>query len=168
MNIFFLHEEPWEAARMMCDKHVVKMVLETAQLLSTAHRVADGDPLPDERELVFYKKTHVNHPCAKWCRESVDNYWWLADHFHGLLVEYKFRYGREHKCSSMLYQLQSPPLNVKKFVGEVDFSVIVPCVADDCVIDEDVVGSYRKYYNTHKRHLLKYKNREVPDWIIQN
>jgi hypothetical protein len=81
MNIFFLSEDPYEAARMQVDKHVVKMILESAQLLSTAHRILDGDDqgvLPDFETRLFYRATHKNHPSAKWIRESVENYNWLV------------------------------------------------------------------------------------------
>ena len=90
MNIFYIDESPVQAARWMVDKHVVKMILESAQLLSTAHRVLDGmevivvNPdtnrkgkrwiLPDAREGKLYKATHMNHQSAIWCRESIQNY----------------------------------------------------------------------------------------------
>jgi hypothetical protein len=101
MNIFFLSEDPYEAASMQVDRHVVKMILESAQLLSTAHRILDGDDsgvLPDYRDTLFYRATHKNHPSARWIRESVENYNWLVDHFDGLLREYTHRYKKQHAC----------------------------------------------------------------------
>ena len=92
MNIFYVHEDAATCAQQHVDKHVVKMILEYAQLLSTAHRVLDGQEteglspsgrkqkiwkLPDERDDVLYKATHMNHPSAKWARHSVHNYMWL-------------------------------------------------------------------------------------------
>ena len=65
MNIFVLDNDPFKAAEYQCDKHVVKMVLETAQLLCSAHETAP------------YKRTHYNHPCAIWTRSSLSNYMWL-------------------------------------------------------------------------------------------
>ncbi len=78
MNIFYLDKDPVVAAQMMCDKHVVKMILESAQMLSTAHRVLDGDKKADSRGL--YKMVHKNHPCSKWVRECDANYEWLWNH----------------------------------------------------------------------------------------
>ena len=72
MNIFYLDSDPYVAAKMHCDKHVVKMILESAQMLSTAHRVLDGDEYADERGL--YKMAHKNHPSTIWVRTSTDNY----------------------------------------------------------------------------------------------
>ena len=83
MNIFYLDEDPVLAAQMHCDKHVVKMILESAQLLSTAHLLIDGDELADERGL--YKATHKNHPSSKWVRDSSENYEWLWNLFDQLL-----------------------------------------------------------------------------------
>ena len=89
MNIFYISEDPVQAAQWMVDKHVVKMILESAQLLSTAHRYLDGVEivgktktgrnakrwkLSDAREDVLYSGTHIKHPSAAWCRESVENY----------------------------------------------------------------------------------------------
>ena len=83
MNIFYLDEDPILAAQMHCDKHVVKMILESAQLLSTAHRLLDGNKLADERGL--YKATHINHPSSIWVRKSSENYYWLWNLYDQLL-----------------------------------------------------------------------------------
>ena len=77
MNIFCLDEDPIKAVQMMCDKHIVKMILESAQLMSTAHRELDGDNANEN----LYKSTHKNHPSAKWVRESLWNYVWLYRHW---------------------------------------------------------------------------------------
>lgn len=146
---------------MQCDKHVVKMILESAQLLSTAHRILDGDPLPDSREGLFYRSTHKNHPCAKWARESVENYNWLVDHFDGLLSEYTHRYNKQHKCFGMLYDIQSPPKALVAWDGTNPPS----CMPDECKIGT-VVENYREYYRKHKISFCKWTNREVPSWII--
>ena len=113
MNIFFIDPNPTQAAEWMVDKHVVKMILESAQLLSTAHRILDGVEyqgqsqsgrkarrwkLLDQRENVLYSATHINHPSAVWCRASVENYNWLVDHFYALMGEYTYRYNKQHKC----------------------------------------------------------------------
>ena len=93
MNIFFLSLDPAEAARLHCDKHVVKMILESCQLLYCAHWMC-GTIMPSNA----YKKTHPNHPCAKWVRESQANYRWLCRLGLELCGEYTFRYGKHHKC----------------------------------------------------------------------
>jgi hypothetical protein len=161
MNIFFLSEDAFEAARMQVDKHVVKMILESAQLLSTAHRVLDGDPLPDIRqEELFYRATHKNHPCAKWVRESVENYNWMVDHFDALLSEYTHRYNKEHACTRLLYDLQSPPLKLKNW----DWTPPPSCMPDECKIGA-LVDNYREYYRKHKSHMFKWTSREPPQWI---
>ena len=94
MNIFYLDRDPQIAAQMMCDKHVVKMILESAQMLSTAHRVLDGDEYADKNGL--YKKAHVNHPSSEWVRCSYQQYKWLYDHMVALMEEYTYRYGKHH------------------------------------------------------------------------
>ena len=178
MNIFYISKDPVEAAKMMVDKHVVKMILESAQLLSTAHRMLDGFEytditdkgrkvkrweLHDAREPVLYSATHINHPSAVWCRSSVENYNWLVEHFFALMEEYTYRYTKQHKCGGELaYMLSSPPVNLKEF----DMTTI-PCAMDEqYIISDDPVENYRNYYNTAKRPLHSWKNREVPSWIV--
>lgn len=164
MNIFFLSKNPYEAATMQADRHVVKMVLETAQLLCTTHRVLDGDPLPDLREALFYKATHKNHPSAVWVREAVENYNWLVDHFDGLLKEYTHRYNKKHACARLLYDIQSPPKALQAW----DWTTPPCCMPDDCKISNNYVENYREYYRKHKSHLHKWTKRETPNWINVN
>ena len=174
MNIFFLSLCPREAAEMQLDRHVVKMILESAQLLSTAHRVIDGElyvddssgrkikrwRLPDGREPVFYKATHINHPCAKWCRESLENYNWLVDHFLALCEEYTYRYGKKHKCYGELsFMLASPPHKLTEF----DWTDPPLAMPDEYKTD-DLVESYRNYYNGAKRNMYKWTKRDAPEW----
>lgn len=97
MNIFILSEDPQEAAEMMCDKHVVKMILETAQLLCS--------PFPPGE--APYKRSHYNHPSAVWARESVRNYEWLIVHGLALCDEYFFRYGKQHKSKEVILWCQN-------------------------------------------------------------
>jgi hypothetical protein len=108
------------------------MILESAQLLCTAHRIIDGVEyqgstatgrkarrwkLDDEREFSFYSATHINHPSAVWCRQAVENYLWLADHLFGLISEYNYRYGKTHKVAQdgLAYKLQSPPYKLENW-----------------------------------------------------
>jgi hypothetical protein len=96
MNIFFTSECPIECAKFLDDKRALKMVLETAQMLSTALRVHgyEGDGI--------YKMTHKNHPSSVWARETRENFQWLLRHFKALSDEYTFRYGKVHKSSRLL------------------------------------------------------------------
>lgn len=163
MNIFFLDEDPYVAAQMQVDRHVVKMILETAQILSTNHRILDGDEdgvLPDGRQEDFYRSTHRNHPSTIWARQSVENYNWLVDHFHGLLQEYTHRYKKEHKTGRLLFQLQSPPLALKDW----DWTTPPSCMPEEYQIGS-YVDNYREYYRKGKAHLHKWTNREPPIWL---
>jgi hypothetical protein len=177
MNIFYLDKDPVQAAVWMVDKHVVKMILESAQLLSTAHRVIDGIEIPgksatgrnvkrwhlaDAREPVLYSATHINHPSAVWCRQSVENYNWLADHMFALLNEYTHRYGKHHKVEGDLsYMLQSPPHNLKEY----DMTVMPSAMADEYKIGDEPVINYRNYYKIGKARMHKWTNRQPPEWI---
>ena len=177
MNIFYVSHNPVEAAQWLVDKHVVKMILESAQLLSTAHRFLDGIEiegksktgrkarrwvLPDARETVMYAATHINHPSAVWCRQSIQNYDWLVDHMFALMCEYTHRYGKMHKCYGELsYQLQSPPKNLKDW----DWTEMPSCMAEEYIISKDPLTNYRNYYKIGKLNLHKWTNRQPPEWI---
>ena len=100
MNIFYLDRDPVIAAQMMCDKHVVKMILESAQMLSTAHRVLDGDEYANKMGL--YKMAHKNHPSTIWVRSSERIIEWLWEHYVALMDEYTYRYGKTHATERML------------------------------------------------------------------
>lgn len=161
MNIFFLSEDPYEAAQFLCDKHVVKMAVESAQLLSTAHRILDDI----SENSIFYKATHKNHPSAKWCRETSTNYNWLADHLEAILKEYTFRYGKIHKIErdELLHALKILPKNIS-----INGFTIPPLAMDEqYIIDNpnEYVINYRSYYIHGKKHLHKWTNRNKPNWI---
>lgn len=176
MNIFYVERDPHEAAKALVDKHVVKMILESAQLLSTAHRVIDGIEyidsssgrkikrwkLPDDREQILYKATHVNHPSAVWCRQSVPNYLWLFEHLMGLCEEYTYRYNKQHKCYGMLTAtLGSPPYNLKSQ----EFTEPPPAMPVEHIVENNSLQSYRNYYSKGKEALHNWKRRDPPDWI---
>lgn len=163
MNIFFLDKNPELAAKYQCDKHVVKMILESAQLLSTAHRVLDGNKLvlSDDREQVLYKATHINHPSAVWCRATHGNYIWLADHFEYLLNEYTFRYNKRHKTEDYHKELIKAPDRIEPD----KFTTPPCCMPDEFKISNDPVINYREYYKIGKSHLHKWTKREKPQWI---
>ena len=157
MNIFFLHEQPHVCAEYHCDKHVVKMILESAQLLSTAHRVLDNST--DDR---LYKATHVNHPSAIWARETDGNYNWLFSLFFNLCKEYTFRYNKNHKCESMCSFLLYHPENIT--IAPMTTPPI--CMPEQYKVDLNPVKCYRAYYNGDKARFAKWKLGNVPDWFI--
>ena len=99
MNIFYLHEDPHLAASYVYDKHKVKMILESAQMLCTAHRYYGNEDVP-------YKTAHLNHPSSIWCRENTHHYYWLYEHMLALGREYTNRYNKIHltitKCAEPL------------------------------------------------------------------
>ena len=178
MNIFYISEDPVQAAQWMVDKHVVKMILESAQLLSTAHRLLDGREiegttktgrkarrwvLDDSREPIVYQATHINHPSAVWARSSVENYNWLADHFFGLMNEYTHRYGKHHKCEGELsFMLQSPPHNLETY----DMTQMPCAMAEEYIVSNNSIENYRNYYRNGKKSLHKWTNRQPPEWIV--
>ena len=176
MNIFYLHREAKVAAQYHCDKHVVKMILESCQLLSTAHRLLDGTmsvglsktnrkvkrwTLPDQREQTLYIAGHINHPSAVWVRSNMDHYRWLFDLTYYLIDEYKYRYdGKYHKCEALLPALMEGPFNIP-IADWVDPPQAMP---EDSKVPGDSVEAYRNYYRIHKRRMANWKIRGTPDW----
>lgn len=184
MNIFYLDHDVRKCAEYHNDKHVVKMILEYAQLLSTAHRLLDGTlcigtsvsgrkktsyTLPDNRNDLLYSATHINHPSAKWCRESVENYKWLYNLFCALCDEYTYRYGKVHLTDMKLRQVLSfAPKNIPKG----PFCEPWRAMPDDMKIGKDSLASYRNYYIKGKTHLSswsgKINSRNIPEWYNAN
>ncbi|CAB4133122.1 hypothetical protein UFOVP250_43 [uncultured Caudovirales phage] len=163
------------------DKHVIKMILESAQLLSTAHRVLDGTEsivksktnrnvkrwvLPDDRDTVLYSATHMNHPSAIWCRQSRANYNWLVSLFDKLCKEYTYRYGKTHKCESMFDTLKHGPYNIPVTKP---FTEPTPAMPKEVIVEGNSIASYRNYYISNKQHLAswsgKINSRNVPEWF---
>ena len=185
MNIFFLDKNPQRCAQMHVDKHCVKMILEYAQLLSTAHRVLDGVlttgisesgrkrqlyVLQDDLNEILYSATHVNHPSAVWARQSSANYMWLAELLEECCKEYTYRYGKIHKVeSSGLMQILK---NIfPKNITEKPFTQPTPAMPDECKVVGDSIQSYRNYYVMNKSHLWSWKGkinkRTEPNWFIK-
>lgn len=155
MNIFYLSDDPQKAAQFMVDKHVIKIILESVQILCTTHHVLDG------KNDYMYKPTHVNHPSVKWARQTIDNYEWLKEHTKYLFEEYGFRWNKEHKSISMFNKVIVLPKNLS-MRGETP----VPCAMDNqYIISDDPIVNYRNYYKNGKVHLHKWTKREVPYWI---
>lgn len=184
MNIFYLDNDPVSCAKSHVDKHVVKMILEYCQLLSTAHRVIDGKEvieksktgrnvkrwkLEDNRNDILYSATHVNHPSAVWCRHSLSNYQWLHQLLVELCKEYTFRYGKVHKCEKdgLVEALGSAPLNIT----QKPFTEPTPAMPDACRVSGDSIQSYRNYYVMEKSRMWSWKgkinSRTEPNWFIK-
>ena len=178
MNIFYLDHDTQICAEMHNNKHCVKMILEYAQLLSTAHRVLDGVELNclsdsgrkkkfwtlgDSRDYKLYKATHINHPSAVWARKTHQNYIWLSQLLHALCKEYTYRYGKIHKVErdGLLEELYEWPIKIP--IGE--FTEPTPAMPDDVKVPGDSLASYHNYYNKNKTHLADWKNRPVPQWF---
>jgi hypothetical protein len=152
MNIFFLDFDVKKCAEYHCDKHVVKMILETAQLLCSAHHVT-GSTAP-------YKLSHKNHPCSIWVRESLSNYLYLCELGLALGEEYTYRYGKKHKSIEVIEWCLSNRPNIH----DVDFTTPPLAMGDEYKIGNDVIESYRNYYKGAKSGIVSWKNREVPKW----
>jgi hypothetical protein len=181
LNIFYIDEDPVEAAQQQCDKHVVKMIVESAQMLSTAHRLLDGNidrrpsssgktmskywSLPDAREGTLYKAVHMYHPCTVWTMQSNNNYDWHWLHFDALCKEYTHRYGKVHKTDENLrLALQQLPSNIP--VGSLRPLPLAMGAAPQCINYSDPVGSYRSFYQTKQANFkMAWTKREIPDWF---
>lgn len=178
MNIFYLDHDPKVCAQYHVDKHVVKMILEYAQLLSTAHRVLDGRAvaeknaighklvryyLDDERDELLYKSTHINHPSAIWVRQSRANYDWLYSLFVATIDEYHYRYGKSHATERLLPILAKSPQNIP----DLPFTQPTPAMGEEFIISNDSIKNYRNYYINGKTDLISYRNRSTPEWLTQ-
>ena len=159
MNIFFLARNPRVCARYHVDKHVVKMILETCQLLFTCWHILDP-----EHHIIrpAYKKTHWNHPCACWARSSHAHYDWLCALGVALCKEYTYRYGKTHKCAPHLLELAQLrlPINTHSWTDP-------PLCMDAGFKRRNAVLSYRAYYLQGKKHLLSWSKRNPPVWVAK-
>ena len=157
MNIFMLDYDVNKCAQFHVDKHVVKMILEYAQLLSTAHHMLDGIP-----EFKCYKPTHKNHPSSLWVREAQENYHYVHNLLKALCVEYTYRYNKIHKTEreGIVNSLKQIPVNLKpKKMTPIKLAM------DNEFKLSDGVQSYRNYYKNGKKHLHVWKNRPIPYWM---
>ena len=155
MNIFVLDRDPRTAARHHCDKHVVKMVVETGQILSTAHFILGNGDCP----VSCYKPYNPRHPSVIWTAETLGNYRWTRRLFAALSDEFAFRYGKDHATWNRLRELPEPTSLADRKVT--DFAV---CVPDSCVVVNDPVKSYRLYYLRHKKPFARWTRRRPPRW----
>ena len=184
MNIFCLDKCPIKAAQMQCNAHVVKMVTESAQMLSTAHRLLDGTEtlrksksgkrlvkywsLDGEIENILMKAVHTGHPCTVWTMTSKENYDWHWEHYKALSDEYTYRYGKNHGAfynNKIGYILKMTPANIQS-KGLTPFALAMGS-NPECIDESDPVASYRKFYKTKQsRFDMKWKNRDVPEWFL--
>ena len=161
MNIFTVHTDPVVAAQSLCDKHVVKMPLETAQMLcSVWHRYGYGDK-------VAYKEAYKNHPCTVWAGENQPNYSWLWLHGMELCKEYTKRYNKVHKCQQVIKDLR--PINdwILPFIMNKPASEFIP--HPQCMPEQyktlDATEAYRNYYKGEKAYFAKWnKGTPAPEW----
>lgn len=151
MNLFVLDDDLVLNAQSHVDSHVVKMPLEAAQLACTAlwrHGVE-----------AHYKKTHENHPCAKWTRKTRSNYVWTIQYGLTLCAEYTHRYGKIHKCQAVLEDC----LNKRESIPDGELTTHAQAMAEGFQ-RPTAIEAYRNYYREAKRHLAVWSKRETPIW----
>ena len=152
MNIFYLDKCPEKAARLQYNKHVVKMILESAQMLCTAHHCIMGEDAD-----VPYKPAHRNHPSTIWARQSDENYTWLYRHMMELGKEYEKRYSKKHlsiiKCEDPLSILPGGIL-------ETGLTKMPQCMPDEYK-DECSIQAYWNYYIGEKHVVANLKTEKL-------
>ena len=157
MNIFILDEDPKKCEEYHNDRHVVEMILETAQLLCGVHHMVEsGLDIP-------YGLSHKNHPCSIWARECIENYVWLCDLGIEICKEYTYRYEKRHKSQDIIEwcMINHPPLEE---LGKLTpFRLAMP---EECKIG-NAVESYREYYKREKKHFSKWKKRKIPHFMVK-
>jgi len=188
MNIFIVDRNPFIAAQMLCDQHVVKMFTESIQMLSTCHRVLDGKMeiapsnsgkrnvpryrLADRRDKVLYHAVHFKHPCNIWIREDAVHYEWLFLHTVALESEYQKRFRKSHACSPILRCIadRGPPQNMPNYdwtYGTTDkvykLKSFVQAMPDEYK-DEDPVKAYRNFYIGSKSKFARWRYTTPPKW----
>jgi len=151
VNIFHLDSNLELCAQYHCDKHVVKMLVEYAQLLCTAVNLHGGS--------APYRVTHKNHPCSIWVRESLENWMWLRDLSIALHKEYTHRYGKQHKSGLVAAALVPPDLPQIGFTSP-------PMAMPESYQQDDYVQAYRAYYVHEKSQIASWRNRERPKWFV--
>jgi len=158
LNIFALDTNPQKCAEWHCDKHVVKMILESAQMICTTHHL---HPRIKQYYEIPYKCTHTFHPCTKWVRESLDNYLWLFELISSLNNEYKKRFNhvQNHKSFDAVKTLPLP--NIKS-IGLTPFAQAMP---DEFKQTSNPCENYKLYYKLGKKDILKYNHSEMPNWL---
>jgi hypothetical protein len=186
MNIFYLDRDPKTCAEMHCDKHVVKMIIEYAQLMSTAHRLLDGTQDIEKRyvhgslparwrhikvwkhpseymDKGLMRASHVSHPSNIWVRASKENYMWLCQMWLWLMKEYTHRYGKHHACEARVEYLMDAPKNIPT----APFTDPTPAMPEHCKVKNNSLSSYHNYYIQEKVRFAKWTARQMPTWYKQ-
>ena len=155
MNIFILDKDIEKCAHYHCDQHVIKMILESMQMLCTALN-KKGFSTP-------YKSTHIKHPCVLWVEQSFGNFLWLKKLALELNTEYRFRFEKDcnHKSILVLDDIQSFSYENS---GQTDFVQAMP---DKYKIPGDAIKAYRQFYLGEKMKFAKWTKRRVPDWVLE-
>jgi len=168
MNIFVLDKDPIISAQMQCDKHVVKMPLETAQMLcSVWHRYGLADKIP-------YREAHKNHPCTLWAGDNAENYEWLWQHGMELCFEYTRRYNKIHKCQQVIMDLDKFHASMFDSV-QVNGTPHPQCMPEEYKVEycdgsprTNTILAYRQYYANDKKDIAKWeKSRPMPMWYLK-
>jgi hypothetical protein len=162
MNIFILDLDVKKCAKYHVDKHVVKMILETAQLLCGVHHVTIHDTAHDTPQ-VPYKLSHKNHPCSIWARESLTNYLYLCELGLELCKEYTYRYNKRHKSQEVIEWCVTNLPNI----SDKGFTEPAKAMPDEYKV-KSVVESYRNYYRGAKSGFASWKYRDTPEWFETN
>jgi hypothetical protein len=166
MNIFAVDTCPVVSAQMLCDQHVIKMTLESAQMLSTIHRVHGST------NDLLYNPTHAKHSCTLWAQSCTANYYWLWRHFHALANEYTARFNKQHKSYTTLADaLCKIPTTIVRCTNITPFALAMPTdiqqLADSSTAEEHS-RLYRLYYVTKRDSMqMRYTKRTMPQWLTR-
>jgi hypothetical protein len=179
MNFFYLDEDPWKSIEYHCDKHIVKMPTEYKQMLSTAHRVLDGEMYIDrtksgarikrwkhpDRKMNrdLYLAGHVNHPTNIWLRECTENYMLMFTYYKLICEEYTYRYGKEHGAKENWWIFREPPKNMPS-LGKTTPVPQAMKQFPECMVKDDSVQAYRNFYVVAKKSFATWKERGRPSW----
>ena len=186
MNLFILSLDPKECAEMMMDVHIVKIILEAVQMLSTAKRLLSvcrpecagslvGLKPAEKRaillqanalELPVYRVAHASHPVCIWVRQSRANFMWTLDLVDAMHNEWRYRYNHpdtvQHKSYVVAQYLRA---NVPESFPDTVLTPFAVAMPEECKVPFDVIGSYRLYYKSNKRSFATWKKRAPPDWF---
>lgn len=164
MNIFVLSENPRQAAKYLADKHVPKMLVESAQMLANAYTLdmLAKDDCPKTQKGTSRKHSYLHHPCSKWAIECFGNWYWLLKHAQEICRQFKLRRGKNHFTEDFIYWCY---LHVPNWLPKYpDFSTTKFAIAmPEEYITDDIVESYRNYYKCEKS-FAKWDKTEIPNW----
>ena len=157
MNIFILDNDPELAAVYQADKHVVKMVLESAQMLCAAFPQGEAP----------YRRTHLNHPCTVWSRTCRTNYEWLLEHADSLAAEYTRRYSKTHKSTAVIDWCRENADTIDFIEPETDYLTPFAQAMPDQYKNADAVVAYREYYRSEKKDIATWRRSPdgKPEWF---